>query len=395
MTRSTNALKLSRSGILMFLLGAGVLLAPWYAWSSGGMQPGHFVVALAIMLALHRMSPSTYPETLLASYLIYAATRESLQVLATGEVASLLPVLHILFGYFLYVLTRRVLDSYGSLRPLGWWLVGSVGFALVGVFFLGTASVAVGTERAVGTFNNPNQLGYFGVLIASAVFALWVRESMAQKWMLMVLVVCIYLCLLSLSKSAIASVALVPLAYLGMAFRRSSRGIFAWILFALIGLYIISEIGLLGRVYISDFAAYNRIVNTAQEGDSSLVVRGYTVLADAAWWQVLFGLSSQTVADLRGGYEVHSTYMAPVASYGLVGGGLFLLFLTVFNYRFLTRFGVFPYLGAVMPTMLYGIAHNGGRTPLFWIFLGIATALCSRRSIVSASASSRSEIAWS
>lgn len=373
-----HTIKLSRHGILMFLLGVGVLLAPWYAWPSGGMQPAHLILAIAVVVALPHMAPSTFPDLLLVCYLTYAATRESLQALFTAEVVGLLPVLHILFGYCLYMLSRRVLERHGSIVPLGRWLIGSALFALVGVLILGDGSVAVGAERAVGTFNNPNQLGYFGVLVSSTAFILMMRGGMSQRLMLAVLAVCIYLCVLSLSKSAIASVALVPLAYLGIASRRSTRGVFVWMILGMIGLYLLSETGLLGKIYISDFAAYNRLVNAAGEGDSSLAVRGYTVLADAGWWQVLFGLSSQAVADIRGGYEVHSIYMAPIASYGLIGGGLFLAFLVAFNYRIATRFGIFAYLGVVMPMMLYGVAHNGGRTPLFWIFLGVATALCSR-----------------
>lgn len=393
MRRPTNDFRISKSKALMFLLGMGVFLAPWYAWSSGGMQPGHLVLAIAIVIALARLLPSTFPEILLACYLVYAAVRESFQVLHSGETAGLLPVLHIFFGYCLYVLTRRVLESHDSFRPMGWWLLGSITFALVAVLVLGTGSVGVDAERAVGTFNNPNQLGYFGVLTASAMLILWVRNGIAQKWLLVALAACIYLCVLSLSKSAMASIALVPLAYVGIASRRSAHGVFAWAICALVLLYLLAEIGVMGSFYISDFAAYNRFINAAQENDSSLAVRGYTVLADASWWQVLFGLSSQTVADLRGGYEVHSTYMAPIASYGLIGGGFFLAFLLIFNYRFIIRFGIFPYLGVVMPMMLYGVAHNGGRTPFFWIFVGIATAACSRWAGALPHASRRSEIA--
>lgn len=365
--------------MLVFLLGLGVLLAPWYAWSSGGVQPGHIAVALGILFIASRIVPATLPEGLLALYLLYATIRESLQVLFSGEIAGLLPALHVLSGYCIYAFSRRVLEMDGSQRPFARWLMGSIVFAAVGVLVLGTGSLVVGSERAVGTFNNPNQLGYFGVLASSMVFILWMRGCMSQKWMLAAVVICIYLCILSLSKSAIASVALVPLAFFGVAFHRSTGGFFMWATLALVVLYILAEFGVLGNVYISDFAAYNRIVNAARESDSSLAVRGYTVLAEANWWEVLFGLSSQTVADLRGGYEVHSTYMAPVASYGLVGGGVFLAFLMNFNYRFFRRFGMFAYIGVVMPMMLYGIAHNGGRTPLFWIFLGLATALGAQR----------------
>lgn len=379
MTYAINPIRLTKQGLIKLALGLGVLLAPLYVWPSGGLQPGHLILALGIVVAFSKMRPVTMAESILALYLVYATIRESFEVIYSADIGGLLPALHIMFGYCIYVMTRKALELGRFSRALGWWLLVSTLFAVIGVLILGSGSLSVEAERAVGTFNNPNQLGYFGVLASSIALVLWLQGGMAQKWMLAVLVLCIYLCVLSLSKSAMGSVVMVLLSYFGLVAHRRTRWFIVGCILVLVALYFLADLGVLSGIYVSDFAAYNRIINAAQESDSSLAVRGYTILSDASWWQVLFGLSSEVVADMRGGYEVHSTYMAPIASYGLVGGGIFLAFIAMFNYRFIVRFGLIAYLGVVVPMMLYGIAHNGGRTPLFWVYMGIVAALSSRR----------------
>src|SRR3546814_6767658 len=86
------------------------------------------------------------------------------------------------------------------------WCIAAVFVAAAGVLILGTGGLeAQSAERAIGTFNNPNQLGYFGVLLASIAILLSQRGALEHKYAFVLILICIYLCVVSLSKSAMRS----------------------------------------------------------------------------------------------------------------------------------------------------------------------------------------------
>src|SRR5690606_1287440 len=59
-----------------------------------------------------------------------------------------------------------------------------------------------GYGRAVGTFNNPNQLGYFSVCILSLAYLLYRDEYLSYFAAFVVFVIAIFLSITSLSKAA-------------------------------------------------------------------------------------------------------------------------------------------------------------------------------------------------
>lgn len=372
---------IERPRLIRILLGVALALTPIYAGSSGGVQPAHLFILLAALWSLHDLLPRKRQEFLLLAYFVYAWFREGFYAITNSTVDGLLPVLHIAFAYIVYCLYRTVFQRHEFLRYGSPWICAATIIALIGVLLLGGGAITgVDIERAIGTFNNANQLGYFGVLIASLALFFWAERAIGTRTALFLVLLCGYLSFLSLSKSAMASVLLVFLALLGMQARRRTK----FIAIAAIGLIVIwqliSALGLMPDLYGSDFAAYRRVQGALMESDTSFAVRGYTVLSGASWSDVIFGLGWDGVARLRSGYEVHSTFMAPIAAYGLIGGGLFLAFLIALNIRFAIRRGLFMYIGVLLPSMLYGVAHNGGRTPLFWMLVGAAAYMVDKGS---------------
>lgn len=367
------AATIGRPKLTRLLLGVALAITPIYAGSSGGMQPAHIFILLAALWSLRDFLPRRRQEFFLLAYFVYAWFREGFYAINNSTADGLLPVLHIAFAYIVYRLYQVVFQRYEFLRYGSPWISASTIIALSGVLLLGGGAVTGSDiERAIGTFNNANQLGYFGVLSASLVLLFWAERGIGTRLALFLILLCGYLSFLSLSKSAMGSVLLVFLSILGMQARRRTKFIALAAIGVVIIWQIISALGLVPDIYVGDFAAYRRVQGALTESDTSFAVRGYSVLSGASWNDVMFGLGWDGVAGLRAGYEVHSTFMAPIAAYGLVGGGLFLAFLITLNIRFAVRKGIFMYVGVLLPSMLYGVAHNGGRTPLFWMLAGAA-----------------------
>lgn len=373
------SLVFSRRGVVAFFFGFGVALSPVYLGESGGFQLAHIFLLAALVFGLRRIFPLTRIDVLLGCYLAYACVREGLAIIGGAAITTLLPVAQLAFGFCVFLLARASFSDAPALRPLVKWCFVGTAVAVVGVLVLGSSGLeAEGAARAIGTFNNPNQLGYFGVLMGSIAILLSQRGVLSQKQAFLLILACTYLCVVSLSKSAMGSAVIIVLAYFAQSFSRRTLQFGFVVLVVLISLNIALEMGWLRFPALEDFAAYRRIIGAAKENDTSFAVRGYSILDNASWSDVIFGLSSAGVAALRGGYEVHSTYMAPIGAYGLVGGGLFILFLLYLSVSTIGRFGMLGFFGVLLPTLLYGVAHNGGRTALFWCLAGLVAAQGSR-----------------
>lgn len=229
--------------------------------------------------------------------------------------------------------------------------------------------------RATGTFINPNQLGYWAILII-ACFGVVNDRSPLGTIGLVVVGTAAYVAALSLSKAAtISSALMIPAIFLGCGVRRGP-GI------ALAGLVVL---GLCGD-YLSNgrFDAVDnlrslnwyenlehRLTSIGEEADDNIMSRGYYRIIDNPW-SIPFGAGEGDYSrlDTAGSdKEFHSTLGNLLLSYGLIGLGLFLALLWVVFAR--APWPSVVYLAAIM---MYGITHNGIRFSLFWVFLALVYA---------------------
>jgi hypothetical protein len=161
-----------------------------------------------------------------------------------------------------------------------------------------------------------------------------------------------------------------------MAGRRSSR-VWAGIAVTTLLLLWVS-----GAFDFGQLLFVERLQAIGSDSDDSFAARGYSVLIENARtaYDVLFGFGANGVKVLHGN-EVHSTYIAFFAVYGLVGGSLYLAFILSWLWE-LFRVVSFSRLIAIAgPPLFYGIAHNGTRFSIFYAMIALSLALCEERRI--------------
>jgi len=283
------------------------------------------------------------------------------------------PLVHPLFYFYNFVVSVAFYNFFVRARLSGvnMGIVVTSFVALLGVFVFGFSLVpGIGARRAVGTFNNPNQLGYFSVCLASSIFLLFRLGSLKYSYAITLFGIAGFLSIASLSKAAMISVSVFFIILL-----LPKKWNFQSILVFLLLLACVSSaiFYLFGSGYIENTIAYNRISGIRQETDSSLESRGYFTSWDADTTSFILGMGAGRVQN-QIGHEVHSTMASALVSYGVVGFLLLSTLMILWARSLFLSLGLVTFLGVWLPPFLYGITHNGTRFTFFWILFSMSIA---------------------
>jgi hypothetical protein len=358
------------------ILTLALAIMPLYIFRSGSIQPGHLGLIIAAVLIFLRMKPVkvnwSMPFLLL---ILYTFLVEAYYGIATVHGAGVVNVAFLIFNYVVALAVAAYVARESAIPVRrGWALAAAV--ALAGVVVLGfSLSVDAEGNRSVGTFNNPNQLGYFSVCLASVAVALNHAGELGKRSTVLAILVSAFLAVTSLSKAAMVA-NFVNLGLVLAPRRRGGGGLALLVIgmgIAAAAVYAMLETGVL-----EGFRFYDRLLNMANESDSSLESRGYFLFLDANVAEIFFGLGSLQVRELLG-HEVHSTISSIHNSYGIIGLLLICAVLGAWGKTILKGFGVAGLLQIWLPSMLYGITHNGIRFTFFWVLVAISTGLALRR----------------
>lgn len=345
----------------------GVFLLPLYLWSSGGVQLAHFVLAVsaAAVILVNGFRIDT-PGRLLVLLAAVITAREGVAAAHGASVESILPIFYTGFCCLIYLAMRIWLADYKSWRFLIVGLFFATLLAVAGVLVMGYgATVDFDGGRSVGTFNNPNQLGYFSVCLFSLLALLYLRGRISLFWLLLFIAASIFLAIASLSKAAMVACA-AGIFFIWFRVGRTQKSVY---LGAAVACCILLALGvMLSSGLLDDYRFVRRLAGIGQQDDDSLAGRGYGVLFDVNATEFLFGYGSQAVRAIVG-HEVHSTIGSYFANYGIVGGLLFSAFIILWLKRVYAIFGFVGLMSICMPPMLYGITHNGSRFTIFWLLV--------------------------
>jgi hypothetical protein len=372
--------------IALFL---GITLTPFYLFESGGLQVAHIFFAIfMIMRWLYLKLNINYDASqekifiFFGFYAFYAVVRDLISYSRDESLESLLNAVHIIYTFLLCISTYQFVKNRNFIffKPIALSLV----IATIGVIYYGFGLTNSDfSERPVGTFNNPNQLGYFSVICAAFFSFLLINKSIRLHIYVFFLALCLFLSVVSLSKAAILAILVSPVFFIIYVINSLEfKKIGFYVIFAAIALVILALTIGVWQYDAEELIVYNRLLNYSEENDSSLEVRGYNVFASASPIEIIFGLSVIKTMVLRDGAEIHSTFMAPITYYGVIGGGFFITFILLWLLRIRASLGWLGVGMVCLPIILYGITHNGGRFTLLWVLVGASLAFAPTRNVL-------------
>lgn len=365
------------------MLVLGIALLPVYIFSSGGVQPAHLILALfSVACILKRGFPSEPWFFFLAGVAIYSFFVESFYVAVGAEVTSLITSVFFFYNLFLVSAVYSYCVRYGlsDIKP---GVVVACAIAIITVSTVGVSLQEGGQGRAIGTFNNPNQLGYFSVCILSLTYLLYSHGHLKYIVAVGIFAFAIFLSIASLSKAAmVANLIVIFLALKPVNREDEPRNKFLaigftvfWILLVLLGLGFILASYFDGN--LDKYLFVKRLQGMSHEDDSSLGSRGYFAFLEGNIIQILFGLGTERVSDIVG-HEVHSTLASVLNNYGVLGFLMFSGVLVIWGLKLWRAYGFIGMACLTGPAMLYGITHNGTRFTAFWILFAATMAMATR-----------------
>ena len=364
-------LRSMRRDPLLVLWGLWILLDPIYVFNSGLPQPGDLLILLLAPLALARWNGrlslrSAGAVRALVWFVGYAiasailwSVLEGAWTIETKRGFAMAPIFYIFDAIvFLVVLVMYERYQVRFVTLTVRLILISVCFQFVMTFIYSRG----GSLRMYGLFNSSNQLGYFAILTASILLLAQRASRMSTVWILVGQLCAAYLALLSASRAALISAALLMMA----AVLDRLRAVLA------IGLVAAFLIFVANPFESAIERSRTRIATDQHLG--LLEERGYDRMVDHPEYLILGagegGYIRFKETSAIGSHELHSSAGTLVFCYGIVGTALFCVFLLR-----VMRGATMRRVLLLLPPAAYALSHQGLRFTMFWVLLALVVML--------------------
>ena len=354
-----------------------LILKPIYLWNSGSLQISDlFLMSTLIYLTIKQNGVFRFNAKIsvfLKAFLgmcLYIGLINTMWTLALDN-NILKSITYYLFNFISTIIFVVIGQNIGMEKMKKAVLYG-VFFSLI-ISNIGVL-VSIGSGRSVGYFNNPNQLGYYGLVLFSLI--LFSNDQTSFIIMLVMSAMSIWVIIASSSKAAFIGVLFLSIVYIlannkGFSVKYVALGIMAIVLLGTV-IYLVlysQNENIVNNHSISMMR--RRLFSMSEESDSSLGEgRGYNRIKELGI-NFLWGMGEGAYTrffSLRGN-EVHSTYINMFVSYGLIGfiWYVYLILYVVVNRR--NKSFTIANFAVLSGVILYQVYHNGIRSTLFWLLI--------------------------
>lgn len=388
------SLEQSRNTIISILIIATFSMLPIYLFQSGGFQ---IVDVIIILLSSALLITITHSEVQTGLYLTgpfipfvswviivnsYYATE------AISETGYLLSTIQLVFGFYILfsfsVAFKRILSNPQGISCLYWGLLA----ACITPWLLEAKSKTI---RNALSFNNPNQLAYYAILILSILLFVNLLDTKTRSkntihWILNITVIVFsnIFILVSASRAGTIVIILLDICLLYILFKEYTK-LFVLLVVMLLSIFVISKYsGAMFTLKSQHTTTQADRIQTINYRFSRINVtenlsKRLSYIKNDKDFDILFGNGGRkfvhekekSVEDMYM-REVHNALMEIYDSYGVVGTVLFLGGSIVF----ITRLGNFPPKWLFFITlMLYNVSHNGIRFRSMWIAIALISVV--------------------
>lgn len=364
-----------------------IVASPFYIFPSGNPQPGDGVFLVLAALAFSGIAITIYnfQNLYLACGLFLAVV--TLVNLAWWtvyyELRFLMSTIFYVYNLLMLITVANLFanmpDQLAKLTRYG--VLACLFIEVFFVLFVGSSH----NSRAIGTFNNPNQLGYWS-LISCSIWLVTKRDEAIGMIDALAGVMFVFLVLESLSKAALVGVAMLIVFAL---FFQRMKG--SHVLASFAGCVIVVIIALFIPFFqnaMSEFVAnfftegfgsdlISRFESVEEERERDLAHRGYDRIFEYPEHLILGsgeGAFHRFTITMTKDIEFHSIWGTIIYGYGIAGT------LTFFGLLYVVfRRAPFRHFVYFIPMAAYGITHQGLRFSFLWIFFGMVFGLAQAR----------------
>jgi hypothetical protein len=354
-----------RGGWPELFWGLVILSLSFNVYGPGNPQPGDFmlVALLCVPIVLVRFKMPTSirrPVFALAAFVLYVFMCNFVWAAVTSEFDFFKSSAFYAFNFSVFLGYLVMLGERGD-DWLRWTLYGFaatlVMLALLSFPFAHRAE----SGRLELFFVNPNQLAYHVLLCATIVVMLAPRYNMPRAVLYGVLLCAFYIELRTYSRAGVLGIAL--LGVLQVVQRPTLVTLLVLPLFVLALYYDLQAL---------DADLWENRIESVQESTTE------DYLADRGVERIFEHREHLLVGAGEGDYlrfhpkklEIHSSAATLLFSYGIIGTGIFLIFLRWLSVTAGTRLTLL-----MIPALSYSLFHQGMRARPFWLLLAVALGL--------------------
>lgn len=185
--------------IMYFFIYLYLLLKPFYIFKSGGIQPSDLFLVLALLLLLISKKRNEIRRVLSSNlkyiiFIICVVLINSIYYIIYNNSRFVLSTLYYIFIFIGILLFSFVFNEKGRKKIVSKILKIDIIMQLI-IYFLGFGRIYVGT-RYMGTFNDPNQFGYFIFICYMFIYliSLDTKETKGNIFFLLISIFLIFKC---------------------------------------------------------------------------------------------------------------------------------------------------------------------------------------------------------
>lgn len=367
---------------ILYLFGLYFILKPFYFWGSGLPQISDLVLLFLMIVFFikkrFRINFNVGAKKFIIAGLLFVSYVVLVNLVWALILSSsnrfLINSVYYIYNFFVSLLVIILFTEYKeNLYKITYKAI------IVSVFIqilMYVISGGFSGGRMAGGFNNPNQLGYYSLLVMSILIFLSNRINVKVKWFILAIFSSLLLAFASLSKASIISS--FGLIFFFILTNNNNRK-FKWkviticVLILLVLTYVYQTTNIIQENQLLQ-SVQQRINIIGKDSDDSLESRGYNRITEyPEYW--IFGSGEGELSRFEStGMEFHSTLGNIQVSYGIIGLLLFLriLYLSLKNDSFRSWY-------IIVFIMIYGLTHNGIRNTMLWILLSLLLTEASPR----------------
>lgn len=359
--------RVSKAGALAVGVMATYLFGKmFYVAGQGGAQPADIAIAACFLLlitprALVRLAGV---NAFLIALMVWALVVNTGWLFASSNTEFLRSASYYAFNLGIVAATFWTRQKNPRLFDLAAPVVIVLAL-IVQVLFI---SFAGGSYRSAGTFENPNQLAFWGLCM----LGIWVlcRPGRIGPLDLAVVAGSAWVEVNSLSRAGIAAMGILVVVWLLRTVRTTRLRLIALMAMAIAAVVLALTPAVSSRLAESQLVAKAEQRINRQRSLSEFEYRGYDRILRYVGHIVVGAGEGEKERFVAPGsnhtIEIHSTFGTLLFSYGVLGITLFFLFL----WRTTRTVGFDRYI-YLTPMLAYGVTHNGLRFSFFWFMVGM------------------------
>ncbi len=347
----------------IYLLVIYIILSPFYFFESGYPQLADIFIVILFISIPFCTNRVKNKEALQFGFIFifYVVLIQGLLVIYLQDIMLTFIMMFWIYNFALFYSVQAV--YFNAKQYMIQTLKRSVEISAVlqVLLYIITAWPNYEVGRQTIFFNNPNQLGYYALVMASIYDLILSRYPFKRKVLSYLTFGCLtFLVILSLSKAAIVSFAFL----ISLKFYDKPKNVLLTFLVLLALFFAFSKTG-----YYESLKW--RIELIGHDSDDNYKSRGYDrIISNPEYLIFGAGEGGMKRFDTEFKGEIHSTFGTVLFSYGFIGFLLFMIF--IYNIYRYSDIRSFVYL---IPVAMYGVTHNGLRFSPVWILLSLVLAV--------------------